>query len=353
MKIVVLAIILCALPTPLAAQWVEYPTPGIPRTAEGKPNLAAPAPRTADGKPDLSGLWQRTSLKYERNIAADLKPGEIQPWAEALVKQRAENLQKDHMSVQCLPWGPSYSNSARKVKVVQTPALILMLDEDLTYRQIFTDGRALEADPNPSWMGYSVGRWEGDTLVVDSVGFNDRTWLDRDGHPHTEALRMTERYRRLDFGHMEIEITLNDPQVYAHPWTVALRAELTADTELLEYVCNESHTSLEHWVGKASDEKETEVRVAPEILAKYAGVYEELDFWGNRPHPAIIEITFSDGALFAELKGREKVRLVAQSEVTFSGFYGLGIRFVTDAQGAVTHLLERRVSRDYRFRRTR
>ena len=353
MKTVVFAIILFALTTPLAAQWVKHPTPGIPRTADGEPNLTAPTPRTADGKPDLSGLWQRISLKYAANIAADLKPAEIQPWAEALVKQRAEDLQKDHMSIQCLPWGPSYSTSARKAKIVQTPGLILMLDEDLTYRQIFMDGRALETDTNPSWMGYSVGRWEGDTLVVESFGFNDRTWLDRDGHPHTEALRMTERYRRRDFGHMEIEITLNDPQVYARPWTVALRAELMADTDLLESVCNESHHSLEHWVGTTSDGKKSEVKVAPEILAKYAGVYEEQDFWGNRPHPAIIEVTVSDGALFAELKGREKVQLVAQSETTFSGFYGLGIKFVMDGQGAVTHLLEMRISRDYRFRRTR
>ena len=353
MKTVVFAIILFALTTPLAAQWVKHPTPGIPRTADGEPNLTAPTPRTTDGKPDLSGLWQRISLKYAANIAADLKPAEIQPWAEALVKQRAEDLQKDHMSIQCLPWGPSYSTSARKAKIVQTPGLILMLDEDLTYRQIFMDGRALETDTNPSWMGYSVGRWEGDTLVVESFGFNDRTWLDRDGHPHTEALRMTERYRRRDFGHMEIEITLNDPQVYARPWTVALRAELMADTDLLESVCNESHHSLEHWVGTTSDGKKSEVKVAPEILAKYAGIYEEQDFWGNRPHPAIIEVTVSDGALFAELKGREKVQLVAQSETTFSGFYGLGIKFVTDGQGAVTHLLEMRISRDYRFRRTR
>ena len=353
MKIVVFAIILSAMTTPLAAQWVDYPTPGIPRTADGKPNLTAPAPRTADGKPDLSGIWQRISLKYERNIAADLKSGEIPPWAQALVRQRAEDLQKDHMSVQCLPWGPSYSNSARKAKIVQTPGLLLMLDEDLTYRQIFLDGRSLETEPNPSWMGYSVGRWEGDTLVVDSFGFNDRTWLDRDGHPHSEALRMTERYRRLDFGHMQIEITLNDPKVYARPWTVSLSAELNPDTELLESVCNESHHSLEHWVGKASDEKKFEVKVPPEILAKYTGTYEELDYWGNRPHPAIIEITVSDGALFAELKGREKVPLVAQSETNFSGFYGLGISFVRDAQGVVTYLLERRISRDYRFRRTR
>jgi hypothetical protein len=270
-----------------------------------------------------------------------------------LVKQRTENLQKDHMSVQCLPWGPNYSNSARKAKIVQSPGLIVILDEDLTYRQIFLDGRALETTPNPSWMGYSVGHWEGDTLVVESFGFNDRTWLDRDGHPHTEALRMTERYRRLDFGHLDIEITLNDPAVYTRPWTVALNAELAADTELLEYVCNESEKSLEHWAGKASDDKKSEIKVAPEILAKYAGTYQELDLWGNGPHPRIIEITVSGEALLAELKGRGKVQLVAQSETTFSGFNGLGIKFVRDGQGAVTHLLEMHISGDYRFRRTR
>jgi hypothetical protein len=350
---VAIAIIVSMLSAPLAAQWLKHPTPGIPRTADGKPNLTAPAPRTSDGKPDLSGLWQRISPKYERNIAADLKPAEVQPWAEALVQQRLEDLGNDHMALQCLPWGPNYSNSTRMTKLVQTPGLIVMLDEGLTYRQIFLDGRALEPDPNPSWMGYSVGHWEGDALVVESAGYNARTWLDRDGHPHTEALRMTERYRRRDFGHLDIEITYNDPAVYARPWTVSLRAVLAADTELLEAVCNESSGGREHWVGKASDEKKSEVKVAAEILAKYAGTYEEVDFWGQGPHPRIIEITASDGALFAELKERGKVQLVAQSESTFSGFFGLGIRFLRDGQGGVTHLAEMHVSGDYRFRRLR
>jgi hypothetical protein len=333
------------------AQWLTQPTAGIPRTPDGKPNLAAPAPRTPDGKPDLSGLWQRMSPKYASNVTADLKSDEVKPWAQALVAQRMEDLGKDHMALQCLPWGPNYSNSDRKAKIVQTPGLIVMLDEDLTYRQIFLDGRKLEASPNPSWMGYSVGRWEGDTLVVDSFGFNDRTWLDRNGHPHTEALRTTERYRRPDFGHLDIEVTLNDPTVYARPWTIALKAQLAADTELLEYVCNESSGGREHWVGKASDDKKHEVKVARDILAKYAGTYEELDNWGQGPHPRIIEITVSDEALFAELKGRGKVQLVAQSETNFLGFFGLGIGFVKDGQGVPTHLLEMHVSGNYRFQR--
>ena len=349
-RVGLLVIVLSVLATPLEAQWLDHPTPGIPRTPAGKPNLTAPAPRTPDGKVDLSGVWQRISPKYRRNIAVDLKPEEIQSSARALVQQRMEDLGKDHMAVQCLPWGPSYATSERLAKIVQTPGLILMLDESLTYRQIFTDGRALETDPNPSWMGYSVGRWEGDTLVVESVGFNDRTWLDAAGYPHSEALRMTERYRRRDFGHMDIEVTLNDPAVYARPWTMALSAELHADTELLESVCNEgAQKSLDNWIGKASDERTSQVKVAPAVLAKYAGTYVEQDLWGPGPHPRIINITVSGDTLTAELSNRGKAQLGAQSDTTFSGFLGWSIIFVTDSQGVVTNLVERHISGGYRY----
>ena len=346
-----LTIFVAAFAVPLAAQWLNYPTPGVPRTADGKPHLSAPAPRTADGKPDLSGLWQRIESQYSENIAADLKPGEVQPWAETLVQRRREDLSKEHMSVECLPWGPNYSNSGHMAKIVQTPSLIVMLDEGLTYRQIFMDGRKLETDPNPSWMGYSVGHWDGNTLVVESFGYNDRTWLDHTGHPHTTALRMTERYRRPDFGHLQIEITLNDPSVYARPWTVALNAALAADTELLEDVCNEDNSHRQHYVGKASDEKKTEAKVALETLAKYAGTYQEQDQWGQGPHPRIIEITVADGKLFAELKGKGKTQLVAQSDTHFSGFFNWQIDFVTDSQGVPTYLNEVHVSGNYRYRR--
>ena len=281
MKAFVTAIALVALSAPLTAQWLNQPTQGIPRTPDGKPDLTAPAPRTPDGKPDLSGLWNKISPKYSRNVAADLKPGEIQPWARALVEERRENLGKDYMNVRCLPLGPGYaisadSTGAEMMKMIQTPALIVILNPDLTYRQIFLDGRALESAPNPAWMGYSVGRWEGDTLVVESNGFNDRTWLDHDGHPHTEGLRTTERYRRRNFGNLDLEVTFNDPGTYARPWTVAVRAELTADTEMIEWVCNEGKSGLDHWVGKASDERRGEVQVAPAILSKYVGTYHEL-----------------------------------------------------------------------------
>jgi hypothetical protein len=158
---------------------VQHPTPGIPRTADGKPNLSAPPPRTADGHPDLTGLWQTRGAGgniAERSIG-DLKPADVQPWAQALVKQRTENYGKDNPHYKCLPQGPVYATLGGMKRFLQTPAMIAIFDDDLTYRQIYMDGRALETDPNPSWMGYSVGRWDGDTLVVESNGFNDRTWL--------------------------------------------------------------------------------------------------------------------------------------------------------------------------------
>ncbi len=356
MRVLIIMIAAPALAV-LHAQWLNYPTPGIPRLSNGQPNLAAPAPRTQDGKPDLSGVWNRLSPKYRVNIAADLKPEEVQPWAKDLVQQRTENFGKDSMGALCLPLGPQYATDADStgggmMKIAETPGLILILNPDLTYRQIYLDGRALETSPNPSWMGYSVGHWEADTLVVESFGFNDRTWLDSSGHPHTEALRMTERYRRRDFGHLDLEVTLQDPIVYARPWTVAVRAELAADTALLEYVCNEKSGDREHWVGKASDETKSAVKIAPEILAKYVGTYvEQPKLW--RVVPRVVEITFSGGVLFGDMDGRGKERQFARSETGFSGFAGLAIEFVKNSQGVVTDLLVKHVSGDYRFARQR
>ena len=353
-----IAILAAALSAPLTAQWLNHPTPGIPRTSDGKPNLSAPTPRTPDGKPDFSGLWSKISPKYGRNIVADLKPGEIQPWAQALVREREENLQKDYMNVQCVPLGPGYvatadSTGAEMVKIVQTPGLILMLNPDLTYRQIYMDGRALEKTPNPSWMGYSVGHWDGDTLVVESFGFNDRTWLDHDGHPHTEALRMTERYRRRNLGNLDLEVTLSDPGAYARPWTVAVRAELAADTEILEWVCNENAAKpIQHWVGKASDELKSEVKVPAAILAKYVGTYlEQPRLWSQTGVPRIVTITVSDDTLFGDMDGRGKAPLVASSETEFSGLYGLGIEFTKNGAAAPEQLFVKHVSGNYRFTR--
>jgi len=353
MKAFLIALTAVAFSAPVSAQWLDQPTAGLPRTPDGKPNLSAPAPRTPDGKPDLSGLWTKISPKYSRNIAADLKAEEILPWARALVEQRREDLGKEYMNVRCVPLGPGYttaadSTGAEMMKIVQTPGLIIVLNPDLTYRQIFLDGRALEAAPNPTWMGYSVGRWDGDTLVVESAGFNDRTWLDHDGHPHTEGLRMTERYSRRNVGTLDVEVTFSDPKAYSKPWTVAVRAELAADTELIEWVCNESPHGVEHWVGKASDERKGEVQVAPAILSKYVGTYEEQQPYWRAAAARVVRITVVDGKLVANMDDRGDVPLIATSETSFTGLYGLGVEFI---EGGAGGLLVKHVSGNYRFGR--
>jgi hypothetical protein len=354
MKIVFPVLVLFASSWQVSAQWATFPTPDIPRKADGQPDLTAPAPRAADGHPDLSGLWEKVS-NYGTNIAPMMKPDEIQPWARALVKEREENLGIDHMIPRCLPLGPGYitdggTTAGGITKIVQTPKLIIFLSQDMTFRQIFLDGRKLESDPSPDWMGYSVGHWDGDTLVVESNGYNDKTWLDRSGHPHTEALRTTERYRRTNFGTLEYTLTLDDPGTYAKPWTLAMSARLAADTELIEYVCNEGAAKpLSHWVGKASDAEKAEVKVPLETLKKYVGSYKTLDVWNNEPEPRFIDITIEDGKLYGEVRGRGKVRLIAQTENMFTGFYGLGIKFLMDGQGKVQYLAEQHVSGDYRF----
>jgi hypothetical protein len=235
----------CAAHT-VDAQWFKLTTPGIPRTADGKPNMTAPAPQLS-GKPDLSGLWRFESDPYTGNVTVDLKAEEIEPSAVALYKQRMEDLGKDDPATyRCLPSGPRQLFAPQGwVRIVQTPAMIAMLYEgSLLFRQIFMDGRQLPTDPNPSFMGYSVGRWEGPTLVVESIGFNDRTWLDFGGHPHTEALKMTERLTRRSFGRLDVEVRIEDPAIYKRAFTVPIHAELVVDTEMLEYVCNENEKYL-------------------------------------------------------------------------------------------------------------
>src|SRR6516164_9537368 len=235
------------------AQWLNYPTPGIPRLANGKPNLTAPAPRAYDGKPDLSGIWawednrpcppegcadQRIGQEF-LNIGWSLKGGlPYQPWAAALVSERRAANAKDDPQSHCLPRGALRIHTDGLLKkIVQTPDLLAILTErNAGYRQIFTDGRPLPEDPTPSWNGYSSGKWEGDTLVVQSNGFRDGMWLDASGSPMTEAARMLEKFRRSRYGTLEIEITVDDSKAYTKPWTVKLTQPLVADTELLDYI---------------------------------------------------------------------------------------------------------------------
>jgi hypothetical protein len=241
-----------------SAQWINVTIEGTPRTPDGKPNLLAAAPRTADGKLDLSGIWrvhdEDGPPKYALNLAADLPDQRVplQPWAEVLMKEREANLGKDYPATRCLPPGvPNLTMAPHPFKIVQTRGLVVILYEALnTYRQIHTDGRALPRDPNPTWMGYSIGNWEGDTFVVRTTGFNDKTWIDVAGHPNTEALQVIERFRRRDFGHMDIEITIDDAKAYTKPWTVTIASVLVPDTELLEFVCTENEKDQSHMVGK-------------------------------------------------------------------------------------------------------
>jgi hypothetical protein len=269
-------IALVATPALLRAQWLNHPTPGIPRTPDGKPNLSARTPRGAHGRPDLSGLWQTDSAppamlerlipgatngageeplsQYFINILADFKPEEapIRPAAAALFLERAKTFSNVSPLAHCLPEGmPLVEMAPAPYKIVQTPGVTFLLYErDTTFRQVYTDGRTLPDDPQPSWLGYSAGKWDGDALVVDTAGFNDRGWLDARGHTHSESLHLTERFQRLDFGHMEVQLTIDDPKTFTRPFTIKLKQHLVPDSDLLESFCAENEKDSTHVEGK-------------------------------------------------------------------------------------------------------
>jgi hypothetical protein len=238
----------------LFAQWLGVRTPDIPRTSDGWPDLTAKAPRAPNGKPDLSGLWSIHTEAYWYDIGNDVKPGGVPllPWAAALYKERGSNLGKDNPIARCMPAGvPTIDTIPTPFKIIQSPSFVAVLYEyNMEYRQIFTDGRSFPKDPNPNWMGYSIGHWEGDTLVVETSGLKDGTWLDLFGHPATDALHVTERYHRRDFGNMDLEVTLTDPKAYTEPWRFVLHPRLMPDAEILEFVCIENNKGVEHRVGK-------------------------------------------------------------------------------------------------------
>lgn len=260
----------------LKGQWIDYPSPRTPRGKDGKPQLSAPVRHVSGGKPDLSGVWQveptapeemarlfgdlsglavpgddpRFFSKFFINVLADFKPGEapIRPDADALFRRRFALSGTDNPTARCLPLGlPGPMLLAMPVKIVQTPGLILVLQEaDSLHRQIYTDGRPLPVNPQPSWAGYSVGRWERDTLVVDTSGFNDKSWLDVGGHPHSEALRLEERFHRRDFGHMDVAVNITDPVTFTRPFTIQFKERLLPDNDILETVCAENERDRAH-----------------------------------------------------------------------------------------------------------
>jgi hypothetical protein len=242
-----LAVAMVGLFYPAAhGQWLKYPTPGIPRTKDGKPDLSGPAPRTPDGKPDLSGIWGRGGRVPE------LKDVPLRPEVRALAVQISESQNnKDQPLAQCLPHFMVHIAPLSLYKIVQTPGLVVIMYESQGMplpRQIFTDGRPLPEDPNPTWLGYSVGRWEGNVLIVETIGFNDRGRVPG-GVPMTETTKVTERFERTDFGHMKLQIIMEDPQTFTEPWTFNLTPQLQSDIELLEYVCENNEAILKHMVG--------------------------------------------------------------------------------------------------------
>jgi len=262
MRIVLAACVLLLWSAVVDGQWLNYPTPGIPRLANGKPDLTAPTPRGSDGRPDLSGMWHVATLLpcndvtrictdlpisvQFTNIGAGLKDAlPYQPWAR---ERMAAKGPADDPYTRCLtPGGPRMHLLPTMKKFAQMPALLIILNEyNASYRQIFLDGRPLPDDPQPTWHGYSIGRWDGDTLVIDSIGFRDDQWLDAAGSPLTNAAKVTERFRRPDFGHLQIEITVNDPKAYTRPWTVLVEMAAVMDTEMLDAQCLENEKDVPH-----------------------------------------------------------------------------------------------------------
>ena len=252
-RIVVLAIVV-ASGAGVAAQWQGYPTPGIPRTADGQPNLNAPAPKAADGRPDLSGIWMAPRIRVD--LAQGMKPGDTIPFTaegRAIYQERRANNGKDDPGARCLPTGiPVRATLQTPFKIIQAPQVTAILYESRTqFRQILTDGRPLPKEVDwPAWQGFSVGHWDGDTFVVDSGGFNGRAWLDQVGTPSSDAFHLTERFHRRDFGHIDLEMIIDDRKMYTRPWSTSAELIFQPDTELLEYICEENEKDSARMVGK-------------------------------------------------------------------------------------------------------
>ena len=347
MQRIVIAAVVGLLPASLCGQWLHVRTPGIPRTGDGKPNLTAPAPRTPDGKPDLSGLWRPEFNPYNLDVIQDLKDEAVfRPAAEALFKQHLADFHTSDPITQCLPGGPLEILTAGGIalyRIIQSPDMVVLLYErGMMYRKIFMDGRELPKDPNPTWMGYSVGHWEGDTLVVESVGFNDRTWLDRVGHPHSEDLRVTERFRRVDLGHMRFQITYDDPKTLTRPLSLSLAVNYEPDTDMLETVCD-NERDASHLVGRA----EPGIKIDSAVLARYAGRYE------FREGPPVLAGFFGTTETFTVKDGQlwmNAIPLIPRTETAFDST-AAPVEFFMDAHGAVTHMMLRANEGEARYDR--
>lgn len=339
------SLILLASSTQVSAQWLALPTPGVPRAADGTPNLSAPAPRAADGQPDLTGLWRPTRVRSELRDRDNL-----QPWVRTLIEEHEKTFFTQNPRFRCLPAGPdnltSISNSYGLRRFLQTPLMIAMHYNDGTYREIFMDGRELEPDPLRTWMGYSVGRWDGDTFEVESNGYNEKTWLGS-GISHTDRLQIVERYERSDFGHMQVEVLYEDPGALEAPVRAVIDMQLAVDEAMLETVCAEAYGGEQgSWTSQVEERDETAVDVAPEILARYVGTYAGMYLRNS----VTVEVTLDEGGLFLQKNNGARQRMIPKSESSF--LVGiLGYAFTLDGDGVATTISEVHVSGAWPFSR--
>ena len=336
------------------AQWLNQPTPGAPRTPDGKVDMTGPVPHV-DGKPDLSGIWQvevppggpppgglgeSPSSKYFFNVLADFRGGD-----EPLTPEGAEMLRRNTQpevigpNLRCLPEGvPRADLMPEPFKIIQTPREVLILYEVHTiFRQIFSDGRKLPDDPSPTWLGYSVGRWDGDTFVVDTMGFNNLSWLDGRGHGHSEQMRVEERFHRRDFGHLDMTVTITDPKTFTKAITINFVEQLLPDTDVFEHICNENEKDAAHQPGKTPYDNGVYVDAA--VLSKYVGMYEVTLPNGQM---ATVNVKLDSDELSIAVPGVASGPLVAESSTLFL-FRGRApfsqVQFVSNEQGEVTHLV--------------
>jgi hypothetical protein len=339
------------------AQWFDWTSPDIPRTADGRVDLGAPAPRMADGSMDMSGVWVP-----EDASGTLFDSSKIQGWALDAMLEQEKTFYTNDPRFHCLPSGPSNYPAGASVggqrRLVQHPDYIAILNPDMTYRQVFMDGRELEAEPLlPTWMGYATGHWDGDVLVIASNGYNARTWLTREGLPHTEQLRITERYTRLDYGHITLEVTYEDPGTFTEPVQATIDLVNQPDNAMLETICNESATGQQHYSGEISQAEKDVVQVPLATLQKYVGTYRGV--WLGNQITAVISV--KDGELmltrtprYSDTGGNTDSadsRLVAQSETAFDCTCGLGFVFTLDADGVATEVSEVHVSGAWPFKR--
>jgi hypothetical protein len=341
--------VLAGLPGPVSAQWPNHLPAGMPKTADGKPNLSAPAPRMPDGKPDLSGLWQNgpTGLGGAPssdpnappaatffNVGSNMKGGlPLRPWAADLLKQRNDDHSKDNPDAHCLPMGLlQFHEHPQPRKLVQTPGLIVIIYEaNYGLRQIFLDGRSLpNNEPQPWWYGYSVGKWEGDTLVVETTGLRDGGWLDIQGSPLTDQAKITERIRRPNFGTLITDVTIDDPKAYTKPFTVRFTQDLVPDGELIEFICNENEQSAGHLLGK--DAGPAKFNVSAQTFDRYVGRY--------RTAAGMEVVITRDGTrFFGQMFGLPPFEIFASSEREFFlTSFDARITFDVDARGRATAL---------------